>query len=444
MPPPARTHLPLKPDPATLKPDEDPKSVPPGSGTIFDQNDPRENEVHPELQRLPALSLRGTFLKAYELLIRIVSAVGWDELLKYRSHVFVMEEEYRIHRALAEETEKMGILGDDEAEIDGEEEAVDGEMAEENDEAKLKVVHETESSEEVTFGKEASKDLDLLKDLQGGDSAESLEEEVKGKLKLDDSQFDSIALDGNSPTQEGRKSPTKINTTRSQAASTTSEKPASSPTKSKGLDIDELLKKTAGDKMGSVEGKRTMTRTPQPRPKSAAPKLAFRNKRLCEKWLDNLFMVLYNDLRLYTALKQEITQYKAAVGNNAGPMPNQMLYRKTGSEWEIYGDLALRLEHPDDAKAAYRLCLDQKFSVKSMLKLLEMSAGEGNIKDTLSYAVKLVTILDRAFVEHTYPGPIGRSMCTLIGKHGLAKVQNALISLNVPQRQYRLITRFFE
>jgi hypothetical protein len=45
MPPPARTHLPLKPDLSTLKPDEDPKKLPQQSGTINDENDPKENEV---------------------------------------------------------------------------------------------------------------------------------------------------------------------------------------------------------------------------------------------------------------------------------------------------------------------------------------------------------------------------------------------------------------
>jgi hypothetical protein len=45
------------------------------------------------------------------LLIRIVSRVGWDDLLKYRSRVFVMEDEYRIHRALVEEMEKTADVG---------------------------------------------------------------------------------------------------------------------------------------------------------------------------------------------------------------------------------------------------------------------------------------------------------------------------------------------
>lgn len=65
--------------------------------------------MHPELLRLPSLALKGTFLRAYKLLIQIVTKVGWDELLKFRSIVFVMEEEYRVQRALAEESTKRRI-----------------------------------------------------------------------------------------------------------------------------------------------------------------------------------------------------------------------------------------------------------------------------------------------------------------------------------------------
>lgn len=50
------------------------------------------------LLRLPAPGLRGTFAKAYALLTLLVSKIGWDELLRSRSTVFVMEEEYRLHK----------------------------------------------------------------------------------------------------------------------------------------------------------------------------------------------------------------------------------------------------------------------------------------------------------------------------------------------------------
>jgi len=53
------------------------------------------------LLRLPAPGLRGTFAKAYHLLTLLASKIGWDELLKTRSEVFVMEEEYRLHKTHA-------------------------------------------------------------------------------------------------------------------------------------------------------------------------------------------------------------------------------------------------------------------------------------------------------------------------------------------------------
>ncbi|KAM6492619.1 hypothetical protein JOM56_012343 [Amanita muscaria] len=38
-------------------------------------------------------------LLSYIHLTRLVSQIGWDELLKMRSNVFVMEEEYRTQKA---------------------------------------------------------------------------------------------------------------------------------------------------------------------------------------------------------------------------------------------------------------------------------------------------------------------------------------------------------
>ncbi|KAJ3281637.1 hypothetical protein HK104_011356 [Borealophlyctis nickersoniae] len=390
LPAPARTHLPLKPDPATLKPDDDPKKLPANSGTVFDENDPRENEVHPELQRLPALSLRGTFSKAYALLIRIQSKVGWDELLRFRSVVFVMEEEYRIHRALAEEGNKAAPGGGDDQPRGSEDGDEDG------------PVNGFESSSSAAVAE--------------------VEAETEDVQPITDENMERISLDS---ADEGKEKDAHL-------------KPAAPKG---GLSIDELLRKAGADQQSGQGGEtKPRARAPNPRPTRHDISFSFKNKRLCEKWLDNLFMVLYNDLRLYTALKQEITQYR----NQSTTQSNVLLYRKTGAEWEIYGDLARRLEHEEDAKVAYRLCLDQKFSVKSWLRLLEMYGDDGNIQLTLAAVVKLVTILDRAFVETTYPSPVARNLFKIIRRHGLAKVQNALISMNISKKQYPLVTRFFE
>jgi ChAPs (Chs5p-Arf1p-binding proteins) len=60
------------------------------------------------LLRLPAAALHGTFLQAYALLTKLASKIGWDELLRARSDVFVMEEEYRIAKE-AEETKRKSV-----------------------------------------------------------------------------------------------------------------------------------------------------------------------------------------------------------------------------------------------------------------------------------------------------------------------------------------------
>lgn len=90
MPMPVRAHFIVKPDPLTGE---------------------RINELDPEtdggsLPRLAGAHLKGTFARAYAKLSRMASVIGWDELLKFRSQVFVMEEEYRQVKAEEEKTKK--------------------------------------------------------------------------------------------------------------------------------------------------------------------------------------------------------------------------------------------------------------------------------------------------------------------------------------------------
>ncbi|KAI8611981.1 Chs5p-Arf1p-binding proteins-domain-containing protein [Chytriomyces sp. MP71] len=433
MPVPARVHLPLRPEIAGAGSGTGAQHL---SGSIDDENDPRENAVHPELARLPALSLRGTFLLAYQLLIRIVSCVGWDELLKYRSKVFVMEEEYRIHRAL-EEKRLLVEEGLDGTAVDST--SGQGNHPKEESEVYVKPFAKARVAVNgVAEGEEGEKEggKDAARPVENDDKDESRLQELVGE------NFESIRL---TPEPE----PESLSPTAAEGEDG-----------KKGLSIDEMLRRASGeadaqaqvtlaeveetsiaqgvDSMGSVEGQRKMTNTPNPRPKRTPINFTFRNKRLCEKWLDNLFMVLYNDLRLYTALKQEMVQYLQPTGKP------QAMYRKTGAEWEIYGDLAERLHHPEEAKVAYKLCIEQKFSIKSWLKILAIEAAEGNTREALIAVNKVIVLLDKSYIDNTYPSPIGRAVFKLIGRHGYQKVHNVLIALNVPQRNFKLIMKYFE
>ena len=60
-------------------------------------------------------------------------------------------------------------------------------------------------------------------------------------------------------------------------------------------------------------------------------------------------------------------------------------------QWEILGELALRLHHKEEAKEAFQRCLEIKFSAKALIKLLEMYAKEGDLQRTLNVAVRLTT-----------------------------------------------------
>src|SRR5712691_7078072 len=80
-----------------------------------------DDEADAALQRLPAPGLRGTWARAYALLTRLVSHIGWDELLKTRSAVFVMEEEYRMQKAQVDiaAASREETLADDDASTKG-------------------------------------------------------------------------------------------------------------------------------------------------------------------------------------------------------------------------------------------------------------------------------------------------------------------------------------
>ena len=115
----------------------------------------------------------------------------------------------------------------------------------------------------------------------------------------------------------------------------------------------------------------------------------FQNKRLCERWLDNLFMVLYEDLRVYTIWRTEMAQYRQ----------QQLLYKKSAEEWEILGELAERLHHTDEAVEAYENCLQIKFSPKAMRGVLKLGEERRNTRDVCAALIRLVTWQYRWYSE---------------------------------------------
>ncbi|GAB1193289.1 hypothetical protein APSETT444_002492 [Aspergillus pseudonomiae] len=287
------------------------------------QGDPHDY-VHPSLRRLHAAAYQGTFLKAYNLLTKIAAAIGWDQLLKIRSEVFVMEEEYRVER---QHSTSKSIRRSSSIATNGNEEQQNGTNADEEDENP-----EAGPSEN--------------KEEQAGDSIEKPEQTMASEV-----------------VKSGKEEPDPSHSSYSE----------------------------------------------------------FRNKRLCERWLDNLFMVLYEDLRIYTIWRTEMAQYRQQA----------IEYKKSATEWEILGELAERLHHFDEAIEAYQHCMAIRFSPKAMRGILKLYESKHDTRGMLGALIRLIAWQYRWYSE--FSPELLYLIRKLIEDEGAVKVRSIVQATNLPQ-----------
>ncbi|QRV96077.1 hypothetical protein RhiJN_24095 [Ceratobasidium sp. AG-Ba] len=354
MPTPARTHLPVR-------------DFIRDSG-ILDEDSARDNEADIALLRLPAPSLRGTFAKAYALLTKLAAEVGWDELLRKRSAVFVMEEEYR----------NVKMRGGNQNESNGDD----------------RVVHEDGT---VTTSRSANDEDDS--------STRALHRATSPAL--------SAVSESDVPTIKVTDDETDVPTIK---VSEHTDDTASGF----GVDVEGLEKPEKAGVEGDADDKASIGGG-KDRP-AVDETMSFSTKRLCERWLDNLFMVLYEDLRIWTIFRAEVAHFKT----------QRVAYKKTGTEWEILGDLGARLHHKEDAKEAYTRCLEQKFSAKAWMRLLEIYADEGDLQRGLNAAFRIACYQWRWYMESTYPTAVAQHLFKLGQTHGHAKLSYTLMSMGLP------------
>jgi hypothetical protein len=295
MPEPQRVFLPVMPEAMC---DE-----------IEDSNVDDMELVHPTLRKLHAAGFKGTFLKAYVLLTEITKKIGWDQLLKIRSQVFVMEEEYRHEKT-------------------------------------TQAPHSRSAS--TTALRSPSPNTQTNGDQHGEPEERSSTDETA--------------------TQNGESSSAAA------AAAADLEKPGHTV-------ASEVVK--AGSEDPHAHDASNSTSSGQPN------YTHFQNKRLCERWLDNLFMVLYEDLRVYTIWRTEMAQYRQ----------QQLIYKKSSEEWEILGELAERLHHTEEAVEAYENCLQIKFSPKAMRGVLKLGEEKRQVRDVTAALIRLVTWQYRWYSE---------------------------------------------
>ena len=256
MPTPSKTHLPIK----QFLVDSNILEAPNEQG-LLPEDLPDESQSDPILLRLPASALKGTFRKAYRILTRLVSCIGWDELLKARSTVFVMEEEYRMQQV--SHTQNHTPITPHVNGVDG----LDGDDNDEDDKASVKALHSSEPLPESGRMSVPNSPIPTIKISSESDGERDRLREEGILPPVDESE--KTEPNGHSFTET-----VSEHSELEERHSTSVERPSAVTTKS------EMGQKHAGHPPGSPALENDLD-SPLP----------FSNKRLCERWLDNLFMV---------------------------------------------------------------------------------------------------------------------------------------------------------
>jgi hypothetical protein len=342
MPEPKEIHLPTLPETRLDEIDSEPESK-------------YGEQVHPSLLSLRAAQYKGTFKHAYSILTEMTAKIGWDQLLKIRSNVFVMEEEYRSERQPSSGTQ--------------------GEPK-----------------------RNASTDV-----LRGSPGPP-----INGDDHTDDG--DEKSTNGASSTAQTL---VAENGVRGTVSDESVEKPSHTVTPEEVKGGNEDVRNTTLEVVVPTNKKQAEATEEQ--------LSRFNNKRLCERWLDSLFMVLYEDLRIYTIWRTEMAQYRA----------QSMQYKKSAEEWEILGSLASRLHHQAEAVEAYRQCLAIRFSPKALTGILAEYEKDKNTRETVAAVIRLVTWQYRWYSE--FSPELLHTIRTLIEDEGAVKVRSIIQATSLPQ-----------
>jgi hypothetical protein len=230
------------------------------------------------LLRLPAPGLRGTWARAYALLARLVSKIGWDELLKTRSVVFVMEEEYRLQKAHSEysphgrqDSASQHVIHEDGSVLPSKQRPtsqattlVTDANGGADDDASVRAVKESPTrSPQVSL---AANDIPIIR-ISTESDGDREREAAANEQEQRDGQKDENGEEGSEGS--GDEVSKRVNGA-TPIVHDTLEKPS----------------QAAADNSSGAEDA-------LPASTSAADAFSFSTKRLCERWLDNLFMVLY-------------------------------------------------------------------------------------------------------------------------------------------------------
>lgn len=126
----------------------------------------------------------------------------------------------------------------------------------------------------------------------------------------------------------------------------------------------------------------------------------FDQKRLCERWLDHLFMILYDDLRLYVLFKAEVEQSRV----------ESLTYSRTPTEWELLGDLCSRLHKSEESVFCFESYVETRYNFRVWHKLLSIY-----LQDLSKYGEKVLKACNKMLstIDRWNNEAIRHPMCSI-------------------------------
>lgn len=276
MPTPSRTHLPVK------QFITESGVLPTDSGN--DPSNSEHDQADIALMRLPAPNLKGTWKKAYDLLTQIVAQIGWDELLRTRSEVFVMEEEYRMQKQMQDgppvvEGEDVDTNGhadhgaDDNASTQGLRSSTAESTRPQSPSATSQQKQRTQTNGSISPADDPQRQLQRSPEPPSSPIPE---------IRISEHNEDSDEAEGDEDKEQLKSS--------MNGPAPGVDRPATSHvSEAHDAHTDEIAKEAGTTAASQNE----LASAPQDQVKQSAARPSLMDKRLCERWLDNLFMVLY-------------------------------------------------------------------------------------------------------------------------------------------------------
>eukprot|EP01134_Creolimax_fragrantissima_P003539 CFRG3539T1 len=389
-----------------------------------------EEDGDPTLSNLPASSLKGTFAAAYNVLTRILTEITWDELLSFRSKVFLMEEEYT--STFKQQAPLSSSVPDDaEKPVPNEEiNMVTGEAS--NPTHASGIEGDTRDSVDVVHSEhECSVDKHTSSTDEKSDETDTVKQATDEGLGVDGPEekagLGEAGLGENNPEEDAGLG---VNNPEEDAGLGVND-----PDDDNGLGVADAGLESTGEEKDmetttslvnekesiplqpvstSVDGGLATPSNPVTFRTRDSISDAFLDtpiaggKRLLERWLDQLFTALYQDLMCNVLWKAQEQNTNSQQSHTVG-------------DYLRYGVLTKRLHHKDDAIQAFQKCTQTGFCLRGLLQTLDTYSFDGFVEETLS----TVDIICRFYDDHKQlmvPHMVEGAVFRLISKHGLSMI----------------------